>query len=953
MFKKIKSIGKKEKGGLDDSEQRKPPPESGGVSFAAQEKDPRAGRSKDDTESSDHRRTKKHSSRDKDSGNGDSEHRSERRRDRDDRKERKSTRKSVKYKLDEDGNKVPLTKDEQREQRKSVKYKVDEDGNKVPLSKDEQRERKERQKRRSSKKEKNATDREKKIAMHAKAKREAEKRRNTKDEIEDLSVKGTKDYEPGVKVELKGKGLTKGGSTSVHAQRFDNIYAAPQEMVSNFVAPVYEKSDDDVDFLLDALADNFVFNTLDESELETLVNAFENYEVNEGETIIEQGETGGHFYILRSGQVAFVVDGNEVGRAVPGNSFGELALLYNAPRAATCMAVDGKAGLWRVDQNTFRKLLAAHTIQNDNQTMDVLRKVPFLSDLDDEFIHRIADALTTVYYDAGEKIFERGSEGSVFYVIREGKVEYEHRKRGIKVLGPGDYFGEQAIVKNEPRKADATAKRDTIALALSREVFEKVLGPLSEVIARSNDRRLLRSVPLFANSDIENFEIELLGALIDEVKKSAETEILTEGDYVDAPALYLVRSGVLEAYTDDGESRILKSGTFFGEDTLMPDEDQKYGGKGGMKQSRETVEVLEDCVLGKLTLANIDSVILDLSRMGNKKGKGKDTLDRSIDIFKLERHTLLGAGTFGQVWLASDRKSGKAYALKVQIKRELIEHHQAEGVCREREVMSKIDHPFVIKLVNTAQDHQSVFMLLNLVQGGELFNVMHNDERDCIPEKEVKFYAAGILEGLAYMHRRRIIYRDLKPENVLIDDLGYTVIVDLGFAKVVNDKTFTLCGTPLYLAPEVILSRGHDKGADYWSLGCLMYEMILGQTPFYDNNIDQITLFKRIVHGRYRFPSQSFSEEAQDLIAGMLANKLTQRLGCLAQAERDIKDHPFMGDINFGKLGKRMVKAPWVPLLRDPLDASCFESWDHLDDKETTGDYKPLSKKEQDIFHEF
>ncbi|KAL7548944.1 hypothetical protein ACHAWF_012208 [Thalassiosira exigua] len=804
-----------------------------------------------------------------------------------------------------------------------------------------------------------ATDREKKIAMHAKAKREAEKRRNNKEEVKDMSLDdgGTKDYEPGLKVEIKGK-QSKGGSNSVHAQRFDNIFAPSQDMagLADFVAPFFEKTDDDVEFLLDALADNFVFNTLDETELETLVNAFEDHEVRQGETIISQGETGGHFYILKAGTVAFVVDGNEVGRAVPGNSFGELALLYNAPRAATCMAVDGAAGLWRVDQVTFRKLLAAHTIQNDNQTKDVLRKVPFLSDLDDEFIHRIADALTTVYYDAGDKIFERGSEGSVFYVIREGKVEYEHRKRGIKVLGPGDYFGEQAIVKNEPRKADATAVKDTIALALSREVFEKVLGPLSEVIARSNDRRLLRSVPLFANSDIENFEIELMGALIDEVRYPAEREILTEGDYVDAPALYLVRSGVLEAYTeetDDGESRILKSGTYFGEDTLMPDKDEKYGGKGGMKQSRETVEVLEDCVLGKLTLANIDSVILDLSRMGNKKGRGRDMLDKSIDIFKLERHTLLGAGTFGQVWLASDRKTGKAYALKVQIKRELIDHHQAEGVCREREVMSKIDHPFVIKLVNTAQDHQSVFMLLNLVQGGELFNVMHNDERDCIPEREVKFYAAGILEGLAYMHRRRIIYRDLKPENVLIDELGYTVIVDLGFAKVVNDKTYTLCGTPLYLAPEVILSRGHDKGADYWSLGCLMYEMILGQTPFYDHNIDQITLFKRIVHGRYRFPSQSFSREAQDLIAGMLANKLTQRTGCLAQAERDIKDHPFMDEINFGKLGKRLMKAPWVPVLRDPLDASCFESWDHLDDKETTGEYKQLSEKEQKIFRDF
>lgn len=269
-------------------------------------------------------------------------------------------------------------------------------------------------------------------------------------------------------------------------------------------------------------------------------------------------------------------------------------------------------------------------------------------------------------------------------------------------------------------------------------------------------------------------------------------------------------------------------------------------------------------------------------------------------------------------------------------------------------VMSKIDHPFVIKLVNTDQDKQSVFMLLRLVQGGELFNVMHNDDRDCIPEGEVKFYTACILEGLAYMHRRRILYRDLKPENgkddksylphvnveivltsslcvVLIDELGYCVIVDLGFAKVVNEKTYTLCGTPLYLAPEVILSRGHDKGADYWSLGCLMYEMVSGQTPFYDENIDQITLFKRIVHGRYRFPSGYFSDVAQDLIRGMLANKSTQRLGCLAQGERDIKDHPFLEEINWGKLGKRLMKAPWVPRLRDPLDASCFESWDHLD----------------------
>lgn len=635
--------------------------------------------------------------------------------------------------------------------------------------------------------------------------------------------------------------------TTTNKARYDNIYAIPQSMAGSFIAPIYEKTDAEVEFLLDAISDNFVFNTLDEGELETLVNAFEHVQyynnisydsslihnnnnnngggrlTNTNNILFNQGDYGGYFYVLSYGVVAFMVNGIEVGRCdTCGNSFGELALLYNAPRASTCIVVaavddnddndnnnnnnnntnttnnnDG-AGLWRVDQVTFRKLLAAHTIQNDNHTKAVLHKIPFLSDLDDEFIHRIADALTTVYYDAGDTIFSQGSEGSVFYIIREGKVQYEHYKRGIKTLGPGDYFGEQAIVKKiEARHATATAMKDTIALALSRDTFERVLGPLSDVIQRSNDRRLLCNVPLFANSDIQCFEIELMGVLIDDVKYPAEKNILSEGDYVDAPALYLVRSGVLEAYTNAGKKRrILKAGMYFGEDTLLPDKDFKYGGKGGLKQSAETVEVLEDCVLGKLTLANIDSVILDLSRMGGGKC-GRDTLQRSIDIIKLVRHSLLGAGTFGQVWLTSDEKNGNAYALKVQIKRELIDHKQAEGVCRELDVMRKIDHPFIIKLVNTSQDDQSVFMLLNLVQGGELFNIMHNDDRDCVPENEVQFYAAGILEALAYMHRRRIIYRDLKPENVLIDDLGYTVIVDFGFAKVVRDKTYTLCGTPL------------------------------------------------------------------------------------------------------------------------------------------------------------
>ena len=198
---------------------------------------------------------------------------------------------------------------------------------------------------------------------------------------------------------------------------------------------------EDVEFLLDALADNFVFDTLDESELETLVEAFENYECGKGEIIVEQGETEGHFYILQSGKVALVADGKEVGRVVPGNSFGELVLQHNAPLAATCTGAVGGAGLWRVDQVTFRKLLAAHTIQNDNQTKDVLRKVPFPSSTTSS---SAASPMRSPPCTAtsGEQIFERGSEGSVFHVIREGKAECTSTgNAGSRTSGRGTTLG--------------------------------------------------------------------------------------------------------------------------------------------------------------------------------------------------------------------------------------------------------------------------------------------------------------------------------------------------------------------------------------------------------------------------------------------------------------------------------------------------------------------------------
>jgi protein kinase A len=328
-------------------------------------------------------------------------------------------------------------------------------------------------------------------------------------------------------------------------------------------------------------------------------------------------------------------------------------------------------------------------------------------------------------------------------------------------------------------------------------------------------------------------------------------------------------------------------------------------------------------------------------------------LDRSIKIKDLAKFRILGVGTFGKVWLVSHKKTHVPYALKMLNKREIIGHHQVDGVIREKNIMSSIDHPFVVNLICTFQDDRSLYMLIELVQGGELFSVIHTETRDGVPNANSRFYAACILESLSHLHHRHICYRDLKPENILIDSKGYCVLVDLGFAKIVMDKTYTLCGTPEYLAPEIILSKGHDKGVDYWAFGVLIYEMLVGRSPFYAYGTDQVSLFKRIVQVKYSFPPGGIvNEVAQDLIQRLIVRRQANRFGCLARGDMDIRDHSWFSVIDTDKLLNKKIQSPWTPQIKDPLDASHFDSYRHVENEPPSN--KPhLTSSQQELFGEF
>lgn len=207
----------------------------------------------------------------------------------------------------------------------------------------------------------------------------------------------------------------------------------------------------------------------------------------------------------------------------------------------------------------------------------------------------------------------------------------------------------------------------------------------------------------------------------------------------------------------------------------------------------------------------------------------------------------------------------------------------------------------------TFQDHENLFMLQEYVIGGELFRHLRKSGR--FPNDTARFYAAEIVLALEYLHSKDIIYRDLKPENILLDHRGYIKITDFGFAKKVIDRTWTLCGTPEYLAPEIIQSKGHSKSVDWWSLGILIFEMMAGYPPFYDDN--HFGIYEHILGGKVQYPSY-FENAGKDLLKKLLVIDRTKRLGNMKGGAQDVKKHKWFRNTDWHALLNKTVRVMYL-----------------------------------------
>lgn len=335
---------------------------------------------------------------------------------------------------------------------------------------------------------------------------------------------------------------------------------------------------------------------------------------------------------------------------------------------------------------------------------------------------------------------------------------------------------------------------------------------------------------------------------------------------------------------------------------------------------------------------------------GSEGGVGAAKL--GIKLTNLDLLATLGTGTFGRVRLAKHKGDSNYYALKMLKKSEIIRLKQVDHIKNEVEILSKISHPFIVNLLSFFQDKTKLYLLIEYVSGGELFSYLRGEGR--LPDSTAKFYAAEIVLAFAHLHLTNIAYRDLKPENLLITSTGHLKITDFGFAKVVEDRTWTLCGTPEYLAPEIIQSKGHGKSVDWWALGVLIYEMLAGYPPFYDEN--PFGIYQKILHGKIDYPAH-FDSKVKDLIKKLLQSDRTKRIGCLKNGADDIKKHKWFSTLNGNRLSwTKMynceVPAPWIPPSSGEGDTQNFDPYpDSEDTAPVILDEK--DRKEFDAFVDF
>ncbi|CAG5109480.1 Oidioi.mRNA.OKI2018_I69.chr2.g4012.t2.cds [Oikopleura dioica] len=576
----------------------------------------------------------------------------------------------------------------------------------------------------------------------------------------------------------------------------------------------------------------------------------------------------------------------------------------------------GKQSVW-----TFKKVEKSE--EQQRLIKDALLANSFMRGLSENQLERLIDAMASTSYPANEKIIKENSNGDEMYIIQDGEVSVSKDGTHITDIKRG-LFGELAIMYNCQRTATVTSKTPVTLWKLHRGAFQLVVKSAGEEKLEEKYQLLKSQKDL---SGLKESNLRKIADCLEEEHYEDGDIIIKQGEVGDN--FFIIRTGSVRITVNDGEGEKevaqKAEGEFFGEKALLTSDTRSAN-----------VYAVGDIVCYTLDRNSFTNLIgsldapestVDLHQKAAPTRVVPEEILGCKDVKDLTVVKNLGAGGFGLVKLVTVKGiDNRAFALKCIQKCRVVEYGQESHVMDEKNILAEMQSPFILGLLRTFKDKKFVYILTDAYLGGDLWRTLCN--KGPFKDSVARFYAACVVQAFEYLHSRDYCYRDLKPENLMVDEKGYVRLVDLGFAKKVlpGHKTWTFCGTPEYIPPEIITNSGHNVCADLWSLGILIFELCSRKTPFFSNN--DMDIYEKILQGIHAVSIPfRVSRKAESLIKQLCKREPSERIGYQKDGFEDIRRHRWYAGFDWEALQNETMIAPHPPKISSFKDCSNFDSF--------------------------
>lgn len=576
------------------------------------------------------------------------------------------------------------------------------------------------------------------------------------------------------------------------------------------------------------------------------------------------------------------------------------------------------------------------TVSETSLIVKAIQKNDFLKRLDDEQTAMMVDLLVLSRFNIGDEVIKEGSEGDSMYIVAGGDLQVTQAGQDLRTLTTGDVFGELAILYNCKRTATVKAKTPVRLWCMERQTYRTIITNKSKK-KREQLMGFLKTARTL--KDLNDVQLSKIIDSMEEVKYQDKDIIVREG--AEGNVFYIILKGeVLVTKNVNGHQKQIRrmgKGEHFGEQALIREvlRTATCTADGPVTCFSIDKEVFEETIpIEHLELFD-DSKVLQDAEVPEKSSPSSTLRFKDLVpvLYQEGRYqgdpVTLGVGGFGRVQLMTTLNHPKYYAMKRVSKKQIVAKRQEEHMLFEKKILKAIQCDFIVRLHAAFKDTRYIYMIMEFCGGGEVWTKLKEVGR--FDESIAVFCTACVVEAYAYLHKKNIMYRDLKPENLMLDMKGYIKLVDFGFAKemVRGEKTYSFVGTPEYMAPEIIQNQGHDFAVDFWSLGILIFELLAGSPPFSSSEPQKI--YAKILDGVLKYPPY-LSEAAKSIISKLCRPRPGQRLGNTKNGIKDVRHHRWFSSMNWHKLRVGQLDAPTVRLIRK---GPCYINFDRFPHDQT------------------